>query len=566
MLPGCTKQSVSTKKQKSHEQKDTVQSIDFNHAISAVFGPSGMQVDGNHLKNLHLVTKELCQLSELDTARLAALVAQQLPEDQEPISVYVFLKKYYAQKAGKFENKKITNPHLINLAEQIIQFLQFEQTHIFNAPHSINSYIQLIEKHQLPDLINPWRSQESLSIINHLHTYTPPTSDEVQVQGFLIEAASMLAQTAVMASSSIANKALSELQDDVSTQLQHAITTTQTEAKTAREQASKTMQTTYKQDMQAFGKAVQNINSEQNNYSKLAQQEADYVTQGLSIQQEAPQNLFNAVSFDQIFTASPMRTPNSYLTWRNPFPVGDWHYDPIRKSFIQRNLVNLLQQSTDAQGNITNSSALAQNNSIFAEYFTVQPTYTIAGTITVYAVSYPFFVGIIFNKQRWISGNSTSLFSSRLVGLWGQEQENQTTGATEQTCQLYYAEQHNLTDEQLKQALAENPHAQAFQSPLYQISNQLLQPVAQLDGTFLNNLVQMPVTFNFEITTSKDTCELFFWNAKDPQPKKPYLVQNIQEQLFICHSIGFTSPGAITEFTITSPQDAWFAITTEQKE
>lgn len=533
---------------------------DATTTTANIFGPAGMQVGHEQQTQIKQMLEQVAQLSEREQSMVAACIAQTLTKKESTSTLDAFAVRYYTTLAHEKINKVTKKAKLISCAQHIINFLHFEQEHIFISTASINKYIRLVQQYPLPTLVNPWHSHDALTVINHL-TFADASSasGDVQVQGFWIEAASMLAQTAVMASSSIANKAISELQENVSTQLQQAITTTQTEAKTARDQASTAMKKEYKTDMQAFGQASKNIGTQQTQYSDLAKLEADYVTKGLSVQQAGPQNLFNAVAFDQMFTASVMHTPNSYLTWRNPFPVGDWYCNPATQTIMQRNMINLVSQTTDAQGNPQNSTALAQNNSIFAEYFTVQPTYTIAGTITLYAVSYPFFVGIMLNKQRWISGNSTTLFSSRLVGLLGNSMIDQTSGTPTLTCNIYGAEQRNLTDDELKQALAHDPKANPFQSPLYQIIHEQVSPVGQLDAAPLTTLVQAPVTYMFEITTTTNSLEIYLWNSKDPKPTKPYLIQNLQEQMFMWHGIGFMSPGALAEFKLTSPTDAWFA-------
>ena len=128
-------------------------------------------------------------------------------------------------------------------------------------------------------------------------------------------------------------------------------------------------------------------------------------------------------------------------------------------------------------------------NSIFVEYYPSQTPYTISGSFTLYTITYPFFAGIMFNKNRWISGNNEVQYKCRLLGIYATAENNAA---------IYFAEQYELSDADAQSAHDTNP----IKIPLLQIINGHVKPLASIAEQTLKNSSSEPVSFNYTITTN----------------------------------------------------------------
>ena len=189
---------------------------------------------------------------------------------------------------------------------------------------------------------------------------------------------------------------------------------------------------------------------------------------------------------------------------------------------------------------------MLSSNNIFVEYYPSQKPYTITGSFTLYKVTYPFFVGIMLNKNRWISGNQEGEQRCRLLGIYA---------TSESAANIYCAEQYELSaaDAKAKHDIA------PVKIPLFQIMNGLVNPLATLSSTFLQTINSQPITCNFNITTSPTSIAFKIWAASDKEPAQATLIQNLDSSLYLYHSLGFMSPGAATEWKITSPKELTFS-------
>ena len=77
-------------------------------------------------------------------------------------------------------------------------------------------------------------------------------------------------------------------------------------------------------------------------------------------------------------------------------------------------------------------------SSIFTEYISNAPSYDIEVECTLYNCKYPFFVGIMFNRARWIAADPERIWQYRLVGLYGKQSSPNDT--TSQTIELGFAQ------------------------------------------------------------------------------------------------------------------------------
>ena len=283
-----------------------------------------------------------------------------------------------------------------------------------------------------------------------------------------------------------------------------------------------------------------------------AQAEANYLFQNISVAQPATSlvSFSEAGVFDQWFSTGIMATPASSFTWYNYFIAGDWVFDPLTNSFWQNQAVACSSKTTplDPKNPDPGSVDILSSNSIFVEYYPSQKPYTIEGSFTLYAATYPFFAGIMFNKNRWISGNLEGKNKCRLLGIYASSETN---------AGIYFAEQYELSD---KDALAENPkNPNPVKIPLLQIINGHVSALAQISNNTLKNLSLEPVTFNFKITTNPTSVSCKIWAATDKEPTQAFLIQNLDQSLYIYHTLGFMSPGVATEWKITAPKELTFS-------
>jgi hypothetical protein len=314
--------------------------------------------------------------------------------------------------------------------------------------------------------------------------------------------------------------------------IQNNIQAFQTKAQTNQQQKLQSMMT-------AFSGAQKDIQEKNQQASALSNLELDYLYKNISIDQPQQNYIFNQIQFDQLFTLGTMLTPQGPL-WKNPFSVGDWEYESTTNSFWQYQSSPMFHQNTDDAGNTTSSSLQAENNAIYAEYFTTAPSYTIAGTISLNRADAPFFAGIIFNKARWISGDFEAIRKCRMIGIYG---------ATPTDIGVYFAQQFTMNDAQLKA----NPDDDPIQTPLQQIIKGKVNKLINLPSQAFTNLPNAPLTFNYEIMNSPTKVDFKLWVGTN-QPIT-ITMDNLDPAIYMYHGIGFICPGAVAQFTLSQPQD-----------
>ena len=299
-----------------------------------------------------------------------------------------------------------------------------------------------------------------------------------------------------------------------------------------------------------------NIQNTQENILPLAQAEANCIFQNVSLAQPAASlvSFPSSAQFDLLFANGIMATPVSNFIWYNVFRQGDWLFDPTRNSFWQNQAVpfSSTQKIIDSTKSFDPTkpdpitvSALC-TNSIFVEYYPSIKPYTISGSFTLYSLSYPFFAGIMFNKNRWISGDLEGEFKSRLFGIYA-------TSAS--TAGIYFAEQYELSNADATASNDSNPVKQ----PLLQIINGHVKSLSPINQSILNKITSEPITFHFTITTNPTSVSCKLWSSLLPEPSQAFLIQNLNSNFYIYHTLGFMSPGAATEWNIIDPEELRFS-------
>lgn len=338
---------------------------------------------------------------------------------------------------------------------------------------------------------------------------------------------------AAMQGASMANSYLTEQAQMLSEKINHDSQVLQNNIQAFQVQTQTHQQKILQNLMVAFSNAQQEAQKQAQLAQKTSNLELDYIHKSISLEQPQQNYIFNQISFDQMLSSGTMLTPGTSL-WYNPFSIGNWQFDKDSNSFWQYQNSPVFTTTPDNQ---TPSAQQVENNSIFTEYFTTEESYTISVDITIHQTSFPGFVGIMFNKSRWISGDFQAIRKCRLCGIYARSFSD---------IGLYCTEQFVLTDDQLKQT----PNADAIQTPLQQIITARAKKQATVPAEVVKNL---PIKLTLQITNSAQnaTIQLLSHNT-DMQPITITKKWN-DPKLYMYHGIGFMSPGIISQFTINQP-------------
>lgn len=254
---------------------------------------------------------------------------------------------------------------------------------------------------------------------------------------------------------------------------------------------------------------------------------------------------------DERFAQSVMLTPESITTpvptslpsenqlyasgphsgkWYNLFRSGNWEFltdDQDNGIFYQTQSVKLYGVNT------TETATKALYNTIFREYIPEQAdSYTYIVDCTLLSHEDPFFMGVIFNQARWISGVPDRYHQHRFTGLFGQSGN----------IFKVFAESVNQTT---------NPKT-AW--PALRILN---NPADFTQGQ-TSLTVTEPETFRFTITTKATlvsiTIDPLVNGAAPATTSTPITNKNdLNPFVFSFHGIGFMAAGCVAQFKIVSP-------------
>jgi len=524
-------QSRHKKNSESHEIKELVNNI---------YGRNGANLELDQIFIIEDLIISILHTSEMEQQQVALAAAHMLQDtldeyskDQQCIRTYLI---HYLQDFSNHIHEKNFSSNILKIAKKIIKYINIEQDNIFTNPKSKHIFIAAIKAHKLPTLINFWQTTSGNKILKN---YDP--TNQIQTQ-FIEMLADMGVMMGTQMGASMANQEIGVQRQLLASIINKNSQTVQTDMQAFQNQAQKNQQQQMQAMVSAFSKAQTNLQTQMQQASSISNLELNYLYQNISTAQPQQNYIFSQIQFDQYFSLGTMYTPAGPL-WKNPFSVGDWEYEPATNSFWQYQSSPIANSTTDSSGNTTTSTLQAENNAIYAEYFINSGSYTIAGTISLNIVNYPFFAGIIFNKARWISGDFEAIRKCRMVGIYGISPTN---------IGIYFAQQYTMTDAQLTASGSQSP----IQTPLQQIINNQVKPSIPVLSSTLASLPNTPVTFNFTITNSPNSVTFNFWTGNN-KPSS-VTINNLDPAIYMYHGIGFICPGAIAEFNLTQPSDFIF--------
>lgn len=284
-------------------------------------------------------------------------------------------------------------------------------------------------------------------------------------------------------------------------------------------------------------------------------QEVTYVQRLINLSVPPQRFIVNGIQAGRFFKASTMLTPSTSYPWHNVYQIdGDWTFDKNTGSFIQRGalgsqsgfILNALANPQLWRSQTGPSSAYAEQNHIFTEYFTQKSVYQIQVEMTLINCAYPFFAGIVFNKARWLSGSLERMNTYRLVGLYG---------ANASQVGLY------LGQTTIPASTAGIPFSV---TPLNQIISGTMPALHSLLPAEVEGLSRDPLVFRFTLGVQESFVTLTLEKKTDTGWKQLFVssITNLQpaesKLLFWYHGIGFMAPGCQAAFKIIQPEELSF--------
>jgi len=505
--------------------------------VDAVYGKNGVNLSLDNVFKIQDLIKSIGQLSEKEEQLVASAAVQILYErgsqvsfTQETFDLYTII---HLQKiAGTTTDTKQFSEKIITIAQDIVWYATLEQNNIFDCNKTKYIFFSAQKGFRLPRLINFWVDEQGQKLINN---YDP--SQTVKTQNMLLEMAIMIA---VDMSISLANNQLSLKAAKISEKIMKDSQAIQASLQAFQNKSQEYQQQNLQSIMTVFSDGEKEVVLKTKNAYKISNMQLDYLYKNISMNQPQQQYVSSQVQLDQLFSLGTMLTPDGAL-WKNPLSVGDWEYEKENNSFWQYQKSPMFTDIQDSSGVKTVSSAQAENNSIFTEYFTTAKSYTISGSITIYQKEYPFFTGIIFNKARWISGDYESLRKCRMIGIYGKSDSD---------IGVYFAQQNST-----KMDSNENPGP--IKTAYEQIIDETVNKKIEMPSDNFKDIDLVPTVFNFEITTSPSKVSFNFYHGE--KKGTPVVIENIDPSIFLYHGIGFTCPGAIAQFRLKEPKDLIFS-------
>lgn len=437
------------------------------------------------------------------------------------------------------------------LAQEIIDYINFEREYILSDYNKQVSFFTSIEKMPLPNIINFWKSKE---IQRQMYLRAQQLSERVIPQFGVDTLIDFAIQGILMAGGGMAVQWID--QDDATTfanlskqqnQIQQNWQTFLTGVQKNSQQIMTNVLSNFKNSLEK----IQNIYSASNT---LMQNEMQYLMRSLNVSQPRQVFLVGPMNYDLAFEAAPMTTPQPY-TWYNIAQVGDWQYDVSTNSFWQNGLqlFGTPAWKTDPATNKPGQDVPEFNN-IFTEAIINSAAYEIEAECTIYTTSSsPFFAGIMFNKARWISGDPERLTGYRLFGIYGSEKK--IGDPTTRSVDAVFAQQQIIP--------AKGTTKEQIISPLQIIDSQASAHFATniLGTDDLKTLNIEPLTLVLNVSTKPTsvTCTISQQINTQGTITLKQLTQKtitgLNDYVFLYHGIGFMSPGCQTSFKLTKPEE-----------
>ncbi len=555
-----------------------------NWLMQQLYGPTGMQISSARFHATESLLKNLLSASPYELSLIAAQAVQKLTERKQlieatihsleqaekPIPPKIFFDRFvletYLEHLRKYEQlinkqlsitekiqgivhttynhtktwikkqftKKTSDDFVKKTAQKLVEYSDFERTNLLTDYQKVSRFLHNATHALLPPIMSFWQNNETR---NSLRLRSQLLLPEVQTQ-FWAEIGMIALQSILMGGSSMYNGFISELDakkfkeySDQQQKIQDGFSEFIKQTKTDQNALRKTIST-------AFIASATTAAAQYQAQNQQLSDETQYLFQAINLNQPISHDLeYPPIWSDQFFEVSHMNTPKN-IHWHSVFPVSgsDWEYDPDHNSFWQNGLSTF--DKTDAKS--------AQRDHIFTEYSSKKAQYEIEVECRLINCQYPFFVGVMFNKARWISGVPERFFQCRLLGLYGTTDTTNTTS----TISVCFAQQYTTKKEKDGKEISE------FVTPLEQITTDAKTNLFKLNDKDRALLIKEPITFLFNITTQPNQVALTV--TKKGKTNEIIMQKTIDglndPYLAIFGGIGFMAAGCQAEFTLIKPE------------
>lgn len=435
------------------------------------------------------------------------------------------------------------------LSELISQYLDLEENNILYHPTLLTKFLHLKQQYPLPPFLDVWHAHELQERLKKRAKHAKDTIG-VQLAGLLL---SFAAQGLVLAGGELATQWIDEEDEkkyEELTKQQEQITQSwQTFQKNLQQQqilALKKIEAAYQESQQTLQKSYEETN-------KLLRQEIVYLNQAINLDKPMQQYLDNWITWDRYFATSRMITPQKHIWYNifNVFTTDDWHYDTATQQFWQRSLVpmpsTLLWQVPEKEKDFIRQDPSI--HAIFTEHALDASSYTIQIECTLVQASYPFFVGCMFNRGRWISGDPERLWWYRLIGFYGTQDEKANT--------IHFS----FAQERLVFEKSGTDNKETIVSPLETIMKNPTEPLSYtLPQQDVDTLAHNPLTFVITINNAPATASITLAKKTNDTLQELYTqtLTNLDSYVYRYHGIGFMSCGCQAAFKILQPETLVF--------
>ncbi|MEX0940309.1 MAG: hypothetical protein WDZ41_03040 [Candidatus Babeliales bacterium] len=451
--------------------------------------------------------------------------------------------------------RHIISPFLLridhsDLTKQILNYITYERENILFNYSNLLTFLAAKKNVSWPKLIDFWDTPE---LEEKLKKRSKHITEVPQVQ-FAELILSFALQGLVLAGGELGiqwvDEADKKIYEQYSKQQQEIANSWDVFQKTLQQQQEKTI----KKIEDSFSKAQEKLNNEYKQSSALLQEELVYLNQAINLDKPMDRYLEAWINWDRYFATSNMLAPNASCIWHNIFNVfnkSDWQFESDTQSFWQNSLVLMpkpfyWQQAAKEKNIFTNDPA---THSIFTEYATGSGSYDIQIECTLINCSYPFFVGILFNRGRWISGDPERVWWYRLLGLYGTQAKSDDKATRE--IALRFGQQDLIFPPNQKEKIT---------APFEQI-NTASKPAInfKLGEQAIKTLEHDPITFIFNVTNRPNdlTISLEKKEIKNDKETRTLLhktsLTNLDSYIFKFHGIGFMAIGCQAQFKIIKP-------------
>lgn len=583
----------------AYQEKPLFKHYTAQATVGHIFGPHGTNAPEEYIQSTIDLINKIYSVAPYDLYNALYLAAEQLKIEQkkvtaaikqlkqnnEPVPAQTFYNRFllnhqikhlynHAQKIGstlsfiqrikgltghgyRTARARLGRPHVLattttseQLAHAIINFCNFEREQIAPSYSKLVRYFSEQINYPLPEAISFWKSKKlQQNLYRHAHRINPKV--EVQAITAIIE---LLVQTVLMMGSSLYSSWIDKEKQEEYNKLLDKQKKIQEDFSRFKDKLSTNSNALVTGIASSFATAQKDIIQGYSDLTTNLQNERIYLLQAINL--APPRSAFlmgGTIALDQLFEASKLSTPPSrawYQTWYIPsrYPDGDWQYDGTNNSFWQNIRVLFGTPFWEKQNNKDQKTQFnyPDQNSIFTEYQTDQKSYAIEVDINLINVTYPFFVGIMFNKGRWIPGVYERFWQYRLAGLYGSQDSNNI-----QTINFNFAQEKIVLDE------AQKVDIDKTASPLQLIVNNNGSPLYTLDQALVKDLVKNPQSFTVLITTQADNVTLTLKQRDGDTKKELYTgtVSNLSTSIFLYGGIGFMAVGCQAEFKLIQPTE-----------